>query len=213
MKRFIISLVICLGLLAIVNNDAYSKKKGASAAGGTKIGLGISLNPASLFNSGEMMFLPVSMMNIYLPIQFGNSFRLEPEFGIYRDSEIIKNDLDGDIERIYSFYRIGLGAFKTIKPANNFLMYFGPRIGVLMVSSERNYSNDPDRTSSQNIIIIGGSVGGEYYLSDHFSLGAEVQLNFFSYGDEEETPESQFDSESSQTVITTNGLIFARFYF
>ncbi|MFC2129998.1 outer membrane beta-barrel protein [Bacteroidota bacterium] len=208
MKRFLVSLVICLGLIVSVSNNAMSQ---------TKIGIGVSLNPTALIgNDGEMFFLPASMMNIYLPIQIGKTFRIEPEVGFYsQTSDITDNDNKGRV-RTNSFTRFGIGGFYTLQPAKNFQMYFGPRIGVLMTYSERDYANseyNTDSETSQTIITIGGSFGGEYFLSDYFSLGLEVQLNYFNYGEPVEKPDDYAPKDYSQSIFTTNGLIFARLYF
>ena len=111
-----------------------------------------------------------------------------------------------------SVIRIGLGAFYSHVLENNFNTYFGPRIGFLFNSSTSHYTGSPETTTSETDFFIGFCTGGEYLLSSHFSLGGEVQLNYISFGEPDVSP-STSTSSRSQSIFTTNALVFFRWYF
>ena len=55
--------------------------------------------------------------------------------------------------------------------------------------------------------------GGEYYFSDNFSLGLEIQLNYTLYGDVVNTPEQEPETTIDEYSLSTGAHIFARLFF
>jgi len=107
--------------------------------------------------------------SIYFTINFGNKFRLEPKVG-FAFSEGFEQ---------YSF---GIGAF-GIKHISKFNTLYGLRLGI----------------STDEVIVISPTVGGEYYFIKNFSIGSEVQLQgLFNDGD---------------FWVLTNASVIIRFYF
>jgi hypothetical protein len=106
-----------------------------------KFGLG-----ASLFNLTEYAYENQSVNSIYMTIDIGSKFRIEPTIG-FALSDGLSN---------YSF---GIGAFGK-KPISRFNLLYGVRLGY----------------GSSTGLFIAPSIGGEYYFIKNFSIGSEVQL-------------------------------------
>jgi hypothetical protein len=123
----------------------------------------------SLFNLSEYLNESSFGNSIYLTINTKSNFRLEPTFGFI-------------FSKSQSKYVMGLGAFK-FKDFSNLRMLTGIRLGF----------------SDGNVFTIAPSLGGEYYFSDHFSVGSEVQL--------------RVTIENGDFTFLTNTLVLARFYF
>lgn len=109
----------------------------------SKFGLGVSL-----FNLTEYItdYNDVPTNSIYMTINIGSKFRLEPSVGFAF--------ADG-----YEQYAVGIGGFGK-KSISKFNLLYGLRLG---------YSNSETTT-------IAPTVGGEYYFIKNFSIGSEVQL-------------------------------------
>jgi len=182
-----------------------------------KIGVGIGLNPIAI-GHGDRMFLPVGLGNFYIPIQISNNIRIEPELGIMSFNDEISSE-DQSNTNSTSILRYGVGGFYTINPAKSFKNYFGVRLGLMSATdedeSDPESEYDPNTEESQSAFYFGFSVGGEYFFSDYFSLGAELQINYISFGEPEYKPASEHSDykDYSRTYLSNNGVIFARFYF
>jgi hypothetical protein len=189
-------------------------------------GVGVSLNPSALVVSEDAgnLFLPVGFTNITLPITISENFRIEPEFGILTTNSYDEASGLPTVSRdnTTSATRFGTGIFYRMPIAESFAAYAGPRVGLQLINNTVEAVDQGEtstRTRSQTNIHFGGAVGGEYMLSQHFSLGAEAQLNYVSMGEITTTYEPEpiapptEGGESSQSLFATNALIFARFYF
>lgn len=176
-----------------------------------KVGIGVSVNPTALFssNTSPTMFLPVGLTNIYVPIMTSMNFRLEPEVGILTLSSETSGSSPSKTSS--TALRFGLGLFYVKPLDSSFSFYVGPRLGILVSSTTVKYTFDPETKTSETDFYVGACVGGEYSFSRHFSLGGEVQLNYVSYGSPDRTPGSS--SSRSQSVFTSNALLFCRWYF
>lgn len=176
---------------------------------GTIYGAGISINPTAFFpENDETLFLPSGMATFYLPIKFGESFTLEPEFGIY-----LRSAKEESYNEDISFSRFGLGLFHGLMKKENFSMNLGARLAYLSNSTE--ISNDGETISeiSQSALSIGLCLGGEYFLSNYFSIGLEMQANYFIYEIPTVRPADFEFNRFEQNILSTNGLLFFRFYF
>jgi hypothetical protein len=78
--------------------------------------------------------------------------------------------------------------------------YFGVRCGVLHRS--------PDEGKSLTDYLVGGMLGGECFLRDHFSVGVEAQLN--AYVSDEHS--YRFGNPNG-TNVNTAAAVIATFYF
>lgn len=176
--------------------------------GGNRVGIGVSLIQGALIaDLEELQFGATFLSNIYVPIIVGRSFKLEPEIGFLRFSE------DGEFaEETITQWRFGIGAFYYMRAAESLRAYVGPRLGLQLTSmtDENGGKYEFDETD----LLIGIALGGEYFFSDNFSLGGEIQLNYTSFGE----PSYKIDGveqemDLGRSLINNNGLILLRWYF
>ena len=123
----------------------------------------------SFFNLSEYLNESSFGNSIYLTINTKNNFRLEPTIGFSFSKDLSK-------------YYLGLGAFK-FKDISNLRILTGIRLGL----------------TDKSRFDIAPTLGGEYYLKDHFSIGSEIQL--------------RGTYEKGDFTIFTNTLVLVRFYF
>lgn len=181
---------------------------------GFRAGLGIALNPAAIVVNNTDMFLPVGLMNFYIPLQLEPHLRLEPEIGILTIDDAIQEQQDRQ-ENTWQYVRFGMGVFYMWETADVTRVYIGPRAGFLWYTVSRTTQAETSGTLSarQSSWYAGLCAGGEYFLSTHFSLGAELQLNYVSIGNAEQTPAPTVPAVTNRRIVTNNGLVSIRFYF
>ena len=125
----------------------------------------------SLFNLIDFFYTTEEIAyknSIYVPITLSKRFRIEPEIGVLYTRPDV-------------LYSLGLGVF-GLSCTSDITWYYGMRIG----------------TWNAHFIQIAPSLGGEYYLSKRFSLGAEVQLMGLI--------------ENNDLMFMTNTIAFIRLY-
>lgn len=199
-----------LSILVLATLVGISLASGQETKG--KIGIGVSLNPIAILGSGStsIFLLPVGLSNIYIPIMAGPSFRIEPEAGIFTIST--ETTLGSSSEKSSTtLLRLGIGLFYVHSSESSFNSYFGPRIGILSTSETSSTTGNSETKTSETDFFIGFCIGSEYLFSPHFSIGAEAQLNYISFGNPEYTPSQS--SERTMNCFTNNALIFFRWYF
>lgn len=128
-----IALLILL-LISIINQESIGQENETT---GSKFGLGVSLFNFSWYEE---------FSSIYVTIDLGKNFRIEPLVGIALE--------DG-----FEDYFLGIGAFGK-KPISKFNILYGLRLGL---------DND-------DVVLIAPAIAGEYYFIKNFSIGSEVQL-------------------------------------
>jgi len=148
--------------------------------------------------------------SIHFPFVLSPTFRLEPEIGYFRAKDV--QELNNDkIEDTATQWRVGIGIFpqSVLKSST---LYYGARVGYvnLNLKEEETFQGitSIDEATASGFFVA-PAMGGEYYFSNSFSLGAEVQLFYAKLST---------DVKNSQVDITTNlintrGLVFVRFYF
>lgn len=96
--------------------------------------------------------------NIEIPIWASQNIVIAPMIGLnYQEDN-------------YTTINIGLSPRFYQHLGNNFATYIGAQ-GIVQQTSP-NFGNDITD------VLIGATGGGEYFLSDHFSIGVEGQLNY-----------------------------------
>lgn len=182
-----------------------------SAQESSAIGLGIAFNPVSPF-ANATAFLPVGLLNIYVPLRLNAWLRIEPEIGLLSVSDETDEE-PHDPARYY--LRLGTGIVHTWKADPATLLYTGARGGVLLYTAWAGYDHlQGHAVVSQTSVYAGACVGAEYYLSPHFSLGAEAQINYIAVSPIRRTPEQPgAPGEVDRSMISNNGLLCARWYF
>jgi hypothetical protein len=108
---------------------------------------------------------------------------------------------------------IGIGfkvRFYTSKKENNIagklLPYFGLGIDALITIPQTN--QNLQKTGTYFDMLYGGSFGGEYFISNHFSVGVEAQLNFV----QSDSKSSNFGNPGNLNINTATGA-FITIYF
>lgn len=175
------------------------------AQSGNKVGVGIAIVDIQQFF--EMIISQGSGMTatLTLPIEMSPSFRIEPEFGYFRASVENKNAVT-QTETVTN-WRIGAGLFPQ-KTYDKFVLYYGARIGYISQTQTDEVNGSKEEATTTGFYIA-PAIGGEHFLSDHFSLGGEAQLTIASLSSEREGS----DYEQSILLLNTRGLVFFRFYF
>jgi hypothetical protein len=154
------------------------------------VGVGISIVPIESGNAVN------PTVEVYAPIALAPTLRLEPSLGI------AAHDAPGNGVDTRDL-TIGAGLFYVQKVAAPFDLYMGGRLKLNFA-----HASQPNGGSSSGTdVLIAAALGGEEYLSPHFSVGAEAQLGFRSNSDT-----SAATTGDSSTWFTT-GLAFLRFYF
>jgi hypothetical protein len=135
---------------------------------------------------------------------------------------------------------MGIGGYYSFRIDNSADWYIGPRFGFTRSSSVSDNSSlyrdvytdstsinfDSSHVKQHALSFFAGVVfGGEYYLSSHFSAGAEVQVTYTYTGqpviDEEShilTPIPSYHSisvpgPSSSSSLLTSTAVYIRWYF
>lgn len=108
--------------------------------------------------------------SVYLPIDFGESFRIEPHLS-YSKSEAV----DGiDFEKTVD---VGVGAFGLKKFGEKARVYYGARVSYI----ESEFKSQPSGfILSQDLdgYGIAPTFGFEFLFGRHFSLGGELAYRF-----------------------------------
>ena len=178
----------------------------ARAQSPTRVGVGISLGTSGILGDvggdEDGFSFPVA---ITLPILAGR-FRIEPEFGLVRTASSFEVNNE-DVEFSTSAVQLGAGlALQRVRASTAF--YGGARGGVVLLSSDSDGTGSDDDDTESSILYVGPMVGGEYFFSDDFSLGGEAQVLLRLAGED-----GVGDTESTETLTSTRGLFFVRFYF
>ena len=121
-----------------------------------------------------------SQTNLQVPIWVTDDIVIAPVFGL--------NHQDN------TFTRINLGVTPRFYQdmGSNFASYIGARVLLQRTS--------PDVGPDDNDFLLGATGGGEYFLSQHFSLGVEGQLNFLF-------------NDNGNNGISTGAAIQGTYYF
>ena len=197
MKKLVIILVLLITVL-FVFNPAIAQDKEYRAFG---IGVNVLDLSGIVYGDGA---------TIYLPINLGPAFRLEPLLGFGTTSY----DWEGDADDSETNMQLGLGIYPTIRRGSA-VIYIGGRI-VMGFGSEEDKDNNGDVyvEYSDFSFGIGPILGGEYYFNPHISLGGEMSIMFASTTTKTDYKNQfQDDEEDKITRIATNSMVFIRFYF
>ncbi|MDH5467088.1 MAG: hypothetical protein OEY25_06695 [Candidatus Aminicenantes bacterium] len=148
-------------------------------------GIGVSLSKEALWLEDFLI--------IYMPIDISSKFRLEPEIGF-----LLQSESAGIWEETSIALSVGLGIF-AMKQKEKINIYYGARTGFIIDS----YVIVTRRTRTD--FYIGPALGGEYFFSNHFSLGGEIQLSYAFIG--------IFEGGANGSEMKTKPLVFVRWYF
>jgi len=175
------------------------------------MGLGVSVTDSTEAFVGIVSGLqstPSSLIpTIFVPINVSARFRLEPEVGFqYASSDGPSGKSDS-----YKTVHVGAGVFGLTTPDDHFTIYYGIRVAYLRFSHYSGSGAAPNGYSfpTANGYFLAPTVGGEYFLGDHLSLGGEVQFRY--------THETLNAASDTRTIAistsNTRGAVTVRFWF
>jgi len=172
---------------------------------GVRFGMGVALGKEVFSLMGESLTF-LDFPSFYIPIQFGYTFRVEPEFGFYRYS-------NGDN---YTTMLFGCGFFFTKFYGSAFDIYYGGRFN--MYRHTGTYTEwDPfedeeeEYEYSRNDFAFSPTIGAECYLcGNRLCLGGEIQFNYMMIGKGEV---DGVKGEESPKIMKTKTLFFIRWFF
>jgi hypothetical protein len=153
--------------------------------------------------------------SITIPIILNQGFRLEPEAGFFNGKS---TEEQGQDEEVYTTtqYRVGIGIFPQSSMKSS-VLYYGARVGYLVLNrkyEETDVSGSYSEELKGSGIFVAPAIGGEYYFSNSFCIGGEAQILYASINTEVDVSYQATDlPEFKDTLISTRGLVFVRFFF
>jgi hypothetical protein len=138
---------------------------------------------------------------IYVPIDFGNAWRLEP-FVNYAKTEQNYGAGIGSVDS--RSLRIGTGVFALQPLGESLQLYFGGRLSYLDVESAQFSTIGGSITNKGDGYRIAPTLGFEYSFNKHVSLGGEAE---WFYEDVE------LDNNNDRTSNGTDTRLILRFRF
>jgi hypothetical protein len=178
-------------------------------------GLGISvLDAQQAFEIGQTEGAAYNH-SIVVPIILNQGFRLEPELGFF-NGKSTEEELQDTEEYTTTQYRIGIGIFPQSSMKSS-VLYYGARVGYLVLNRKQEFT-DPTGSITQELkgsgIFIAPAIGGEYYFSNSFCIGGEAQIVYASINTEVDVSyQTTSLPEYKDTLLSTRGLVFVRFFF
>lgn len=208
--RFLPASVVGL-LLLLCPSSAHAQ---AAPTTGGRVGLGTSISDVGEFVAVSAGDTPPSVIapTILVPITITSRFRVEPEVGYYRNSAT-RTDQIGSSTQTFTTTNVnlhlGAGAF-GLASVERFTIYYGARVAYLR-STQSSVGSVSGSTSSMTTPgwFVAPALGGEYFIWDRLSLGAEIQVRFTS----SKTSEGGSTSTVTTTTTSTHGAVVLRFYF
>jgi hypothetical protein len=183
----------------------------------TLIALPALADPAPLPRLGIGVSLPAAA--IAVPVNLNDMLRVEPSLGIVQaGTNSTATDKIPEASTSATTLGLGLGAFYQMRKGDHFVGYVGPRLGVLMASSTDKKGTTTTSTS-QTTIAVGAVLGGEHFLGDHFSLGAEVGIGYAMAGETKTTvdpapnPAPAAGPVTTGSALATSSAVVVRYWF
>lgn len=186
-----------IGVLAILA-AAVGLAAPASAQEYARLGLGVGIAPLSVISDDDL--LAAGGPRFYVPILVGDAMAMEPYVGYFR----LHQASDGgfiSVDRTWTALQVGVGLFVMREAGDRGRTYFGPRLGLARFSSaidDGGAQDDVNRTD----LVFAVVAGGEFFLTERFSLGGEAGVAYQRRGDEKGSAATTAD-ESGSTLRTT----------
>lgn len=188
-------LLFSLALLSAPQPSQAQPERGAPPT----FGIGVTVNTAAI--NPSRLETEAAPLGFTVPITFG-TVRLEPQFGYVRQRQ--SSEARTETASALTF---GTGAFYRV-PFGTTIFLAGGRIGITREVRTLTPTDAPSERAATVNLFVGPSVGGEHYVSDHFSIGAEARFYYVNLGQREDAP-----PERSASILRTGGAAFLRFHF
>ncbi len=173
-----------------------------------RVGLGVGLPTSeisSVFATAIGNASGLMPAQIYVPIDFTPSFRLEPQVGFVTSSQ------DGGDSAAY--YTFGTGAFYMMELAQQAHIYVGGRLLLGFERSTNVGGGGFEAKTKGTDLFLGAAFGGEILPHPRLGIGAEAQLGRWGIGDRDTTIAGNTTTTNGGSSWQTQGVIFVRFYF
>jgi hypothetical protein len=187
------------------------------------LGLGAAFNLLSLNVVGGVITTagPFGGGSILIPIDILGAVRLEPEIGFFHSTDKEEDAAGNETIDTVTAVRPAIGVFWIFALGDSAQGALGARLGPAFVSTGTS-GEDPatgadfETDTSRWDFAIGPAFGGEYFFNKHFSLGAEMQINFNIVGNESTSTDPGADppdTSDSGFIVGTNTMLTARVFF
>lgn len=209
----------------------------------TRLGIGVGVNLSSGASTGISARLPsvsevggitelsasipsITFFSLQAPIWIGEHLRIEPEIGFGRASRTLDfiQEAGFDSSKLSASslgFLLGTSVAWAFDVAPSTRAYVGPRIGVILRRDELEIRADgaPQTvTLTATDLFLGGLIGGESFLTSHFSLGVEGELVWVSEGSPKVTVKPGIEASVlpvriDDSHLATTARFVARLYF
>ena len=173
----------------------------AQPGSATRVGLGVRIGTLPFVFDEFGDFAGFGGPRFSLPVDVNGVVRVEPEVGVVSFTQE-----RGSEKRTQRQTSLGL-AVSALVPREDLTLTVGGR--VRYARSTNSFGSGPDDEFTSTTLGVGPLVGGEYPFSDRFALGAEVGLEYRTYGFDED----RFGDDLSQSGYGTTAALSARFFF
>jgi hypothetical protein len=217
-ERFMVSRIMLSGLDMLALSQTGEAQERRPQVG---VGVSLDLTPTGDFSLFDELHLTGRTGNIHVPIQISPTVRLEPMIGYAHESQEATNG-SATSKAAGTLWRAGVGLLFQFSNHEDFQAYAGGRAGlarrsVKLTNSDPNFPPPTTAKASQKNTFVAAVLGGEFYFSPRFSLGAEAQLVFTDLGDVKNStspppPVPTPGIGESGSELTTAGLIVVRWY-
>ncbi len=176
-----------------------------------RIGLGITFidTPAPLVS--QYRFVPARPARILLPIRLTSRVVIEPEIRF-----IDRSWWESSYRINARWLGIGVGFLRLTGSVESVRLYYGARLAMSRIDyygKVQTGSAIPDLQAAFRSLSAALCVGGEYYLSPHFSVGGEAQVQLTTLRGRDGYHPFSDDEKSARSGSTTTGILcFIRVY-
>ena len=206
MHKIIIFTLVIFNIIYSIDNDKKNK-----------VGIGLEWGIISAILSSEgaaSLYFPMQINKTNINTGTTKGYMIEPEFFYNKSSRNIYYPMDSSLNYTEEEKTVGaiLGIYKLSKN-QKMNKYYGIKLGYAVGTETPNY-NLPGLIES-NGIFISPAMGSEYFISDNFSIGGEIAVQYSQ--NEKEYPRESSLSGKAYTETTTATIIrpkfMVRFYF
>lgn len=213
----------------------------------TRVGIGVGVNLSGGASTGVRNRLPVPsgigggdgplelamvapsipFLSLQVPIWIGDHLRIEPEIGFGRAArtvEFLDDFGESDSSKLSGSslgFLVGSSVAWAFDVAPSTRAYVGPKIGVILRRDEQEIRSEGASqtvTISASDLFLGALIGGESFVTSHFSLGVEGELVWISEGKPRVTVKpgaevSVMPVRIDDSSVVTRARFFGRLYF
>jgi opacity protein-like surface antigen len=130
---------------------------------------------AAEVNAGVGISIESDDSTIYIPIDIGDSIRIEP--GVRYSETEIGNQLKAE------FLDLSVGLFKLMPIRESIRLYFGGRLAYVTAEIDQSFPGAQSHTEDDGY-RISPTLGFEYHVTERFSVGGEAEWFYLDMDEE-----------------------------